>query len=206
MGGIPGAVAGGVTGAAYGATPSSPRRTDAALRSLFAGGATQTESYLNPFFEANTATTGSKQSLIDSARNTPVVGPAITRFMGSNMDQSMATAQTQFYNAAEAAQTPIKTVQFLTKNRPQEVPAYLQQHEKDLFLGVAADKIRQALSKIDAAQKEVANLPPESQETTAKFLYEQKKTMLKIGNEMLRSSYRPGQTEASPGQGTGNAR
>ncbi len=208
MGGAAGAAIGGGIGITIGARGASPRRVEAGVRSMFAGSASQTESYLNPFFEAST-NTKAPETLMDKARTAPIVGPTISRFMGSQMDQQMATASQQFYGAADNAEMPLKTIRYLQQNLPEEAPKYLHDHKAELEKGFVAEMIRSRLTEIDSAMKTVqgqTKMPAKEMEDQLERLYKAKMYVLDVGNKALRPGPQVGQASALPGQGQGAPR
>jgi len=207
FGGAKGAAVGGGIGITVGARGASPRRIEAGLHSLFATGASQTESYLNPFFDGTNQT--KDNSAYGIARDFPVVGPLVRNITGGQGDQSMVSRQNQFYTMAQQAQVPLNTVEFLRANKPAEVESYMRQHSNELSIGGVASHLQEKIGRIDKAIQEVQNdttLSNESLNSQLQTLYDIKKQILDVGINMMRSSPQVGQAAAFPGQGQGAPR
>ena len=172
---------------------------------MFASGATQTESYLNPFFEA-TQEMKDKTTPEDIARSAPVIGPAVSRFLGSPADQQQITAMNQFYNAAQAAQTPIATFEYLKKYQPEAAQAYMQAHQDELYQGAVANKLYAKMSELSTKEKEIqaaTDIPAVEKQDMLKNLRAARQMVISTGMQMLRPNPQVPQASAYPGQGQG---
>jgi hypothetical protein len=206
MFGTPGAAAGFTAGAAIGgAGIISPRRVDAGMRSMTAGAAGQTTSYLNPFFEGAQTT---KVSAWDVARNAPLVGPLVSRFTGGTGDQQANELTRQFYDRASTAAEPLKNMREMMKTDPTGAADYFQKNQTDIGIGIIAERAQQRMahfSQVEQHIKQDPSLTEGQRDEQLKNVYNVKVNALKSFIEMMKPSP-ASQTYANPGQGTGNAR
>lgn len=203
-GGWTGGLFGGVGGAAIGASGLSPRRIDAGVQSLTAGGGAMAEGYLNPFFHAVTRT--KQMEGPEAAQNIPVVGQIAKRFTTNPMDATEQALTDRFYNTAKQMQQPMATLQFLEKNHPDQVAGYLQEHKNDLWKGQMAQEMTSRLNELLQNQHTIENaegIDEAKRVQVLKNIHDVKVQILKTFTGVLE---KPGQTSTQPGAGTGNAR
>lgn len=208
LAGKEGAAIGGGIGITIGERGASPRRVDAGLRSMFAGSASQTESYLNPFFEGTTGTKVSSGPM-DVLRSAPVVGPMISRFMGSTLDQQRLTESKQFYQTVQDATVPLNTFEYLKKANPKEALSYYQSHKNDLFQAHSMATLGKRMSEVNAAEKRVQdspNLPEDKKVEMLANIARVREGIFAKAKEGARPSPQVGQATTQPGAGQGNAR
>ena len=155
-GGPVGAAVGFAGGAIIGAAGVSPRRIDAGVRSMFASGGTQTESYLNPFVDGVQHT---KNGPMDVVRSMPIVGSMANRFLGGTTDARLQELDRQFYDRAQDALQVRNTYENLIKTDPQKANAYAQQNKNDMFVSTLALASYSSLSDLKQAEAAIMANP-----------------------------------------------
>jgi len=198
-----GAALGGAIGTATGAFGVSPRRAEHIIDTTTAGVGRIATGFVDPFIG------GVKQTRMEGPEklaNTPVVGPIAARFTASSIDQTEQTAMQSFYRNAQNAQVPMKTMQFLAKNHPEQVESYIRQHQDQLWQGKIAVEMSKRLGQIENAQRQVEqsnNMDPNDKAQILQQLHGVKMQALKVFNGVIKPQ---GQVATNPGQGQGGAR
>lgn len=203
FGGWAGGIFAGMGGAAIGASGPSPRRTDAAVSSMTAGGGAMAESYLNPFF---TGTQRTKQMEgPEAAQQIPVVGQLVKRFTTNPMDATEQALTDRFYSSVKRLQQPGATLQFLEKNKPDQVAAYVEEHKDELWKGQMATEMQGRLNDLMQSQHKIENaqgLDEAKRVTILKNIHDVKVQILRTFTGVLEKP----NASSQPGAGQGNAR
>ena len=203
LAGPKGAALGGALGGAAGSFGISPRRAEHVIDTTTAGVGRMATGFTDPFLGAV------KQTHMEGPEklaNTPVAGPVLGRFVSTSVDQQEQNLTNKFYQDTQAAQQPLNTLRFLTKNHPEQVPAYIQAHQDDLWKGRVATNMQSRLSQILDAEKQIQNNQQmtDSDRTDAlKNLHEVKMQVLSVFTKVLKPSPQVPQASAYPGQGQG---
>jgi hypothetical protein len=205
LGGIKGAALGGGLGTITGTFGVSPRRAEHIIDSTTAGVGKIATGFVDPFIG------GVQQTKMGSDKytNMPVIGPIMGRFMGSSMDQQEQTLTEQFYRDAQRAQQPMQTIEFLKKNHPEQIPAYIESHKDDLWKAQVATQMQSRLGQVMNTQKAIEQnqqMSDKDRSEALKNLHEVKMQVLRVFAGVLRPTPQVGQAKAFYGEGQGNAR
>ena len=226
QGGVPGALAGGAEGATIGyllAGPKgsaigggigamsgtfgiSPRRAEHIIDTTTAGVGRMATGFVDPFLG------GVKQTHMEGPEKlsqTPIAGPVLGRFVSTSIDQQEEGMTNEFYRNAQLAQQPLATMQFLQKNHPDQVPAYVQTHTNELWKGQVATQMQGRLAQILNAQKTVEQntfMSDKDRADALKNLHEVKMKVLDVFTKVMKPSPQVGQAVAFPSQGQGAPR
>jgi hypothetical protein len=202
FGGWTGGAIGGAGGAIVGATGPSPRRTDAAIQSMTAGGGAMAEGYLNPFFGA----VGSTKQMEGPERvqNIPVAGLIAKRFTTNPMDAQEQALLDRFYSTAQQLQEPMTTLKFLEKNHPDQIENFLQTNKDQLWQAQMAQEMQSRLNEVIQAQHTIESaqgLAEDKRVQVLKNIHSVKVQILKTFTGVLDKP-----RSAQSGAGQGNAR
>lgn len=203
--GTKGAALGGALGSAVGAYGVSPERAEHVIDTTTAGAGRIATGFVDPFLG------GVKQTRMgqDKITNTPVVGPLVSRFLGSSQNQREVTAMHNFYRDAGAAAQIQNDLAYKSKNDPASVPAFLEQHKDDLWKAKLGVELQQKMSVIlstERALQQIAGDDSSSIAESLKNIRAVKLQLLDTFNSVLNQKPWSGQTAANPGQGQGGAR
>ena len=206
LGGPKGAALGGTLGGVTGAFGVSPRRADHVIDTTTSGVGKIATGLVDPFLG------GVKQTRLEGPEklaNTPIAGPVMGRFMSSSINQQEQTMTDKFYRDVQDAKEPINTLQFLSKNHPEQIPQYLQTHKNELWRGQVASQMESAYGELADAQKRIEQKQDMSDADKTKALrnlYDARMKMLSTFTTFLKKAAPSGQTTALPGQGQGSPR
>lgn len=206
LAGPKGAAAGGALGSIAGSFGISPRRAEHVIDTTTAGVAKIATGFVDPFLG------GVKQTRMEGPEklaSTPIAGPILGRFISISIDQQEQTQQNNFYRNVQEAQVPLNTLKFLEKNHPEQIPAYLQTHKKELWAGQVATTMSQRFGQIQNAEKMIqqnTSMPEKDRSEALKNLHAVKLQVLDTFNKVLKPSPQVGQATTQPGAGQGNAR
>lgn len=206
VGGPKGAAVGGGLGSILGTFGISPRRAEHVIDSTTAGVGRIATGFVEPFLG------GVKQTHMEGPEklaNTPVAGPILGRFVSTSIDQQEQSLTEQFYRDAQKAQEPLKTLQYLKKNSPQQIPAFLDKYKNELWMGQVATTMQQRLGQIQNAQKMIEQnetMPQADRAEALKNLHDIKLQVLGTFTKVMRPSPQVGQAASAPGQGQGAPR
>jgi hypothetical protein len=142
----------------------------------------------------------------DKYTTLPLAGPVLGRFLGSSADQQEQTLTEQFYRDAQKAQEPTNTLNFLKKNHPEQIPAYVESHKNELWRGTVATQMTSRLGQIQNAQRMIeqnTSMPEADRATALKNLHDIKLQVLGVFTKVMRPSPQVPQASAIPGQGQG---
>lgn len=155
FGGWKGGAIGAAGGAAIGAAGISPRRTDAAITSLTAGGGAMAEGYLNPFFQAAQKTRNMEGP--EALQNIPVAGQLAKRFTTNPMDAQEQALLDRFYSTVQKYQEPMNTLKFLEKNHPAQISQFMQSNKDQLWKAQMASEMQSRLNDLLSSQHQIEN-------------------------------------------------
>lgn len=202
FGGWKGGAVGAAGGAAVGAVGLSPRRIDAGINSLTAGGGAMAEGYLNPFFQAAQKTRNMEGP--EAAQNVPVVGQVAKRFTTNPMDAQEQALLDRFYTTVQQYQEPMNTLKFLEKNHPDQIVDFLQTNKDKLWRAQMASEMQSRLNDLLSSQHQIENaegLDEAKRIEVLKNIHAVKVQILKTFTGVLDKPMKSTQ----PGAGQGNA-
>jgi hypothetical protein len=206
LAGNKGAAIGGALGSITGSFGVSPRRAEHVIDTTTAGVGRMATGFVDPFIAAV------KQTHMEGPEklaNTPVAGPILGRFVSTSIDQQEQSLQYQFYKDAQAAQQPMQTIEFLKKNHPEQIPAYIESHKDDLWKAQVATQMQSRLGQVMNTQKAIEQnqqMSDKDRSEALKNLHEVKMQVLRVFAGVLRPTPQVGQAKAFYGEGQGNAR
>ena len=164
--GVPGALVAGGIGAAVGAAGLSPRRIDAFMRGTTAGAGEIATTALDPFMGQRTKEVQGPEAW----RQQPGIGPIISRFVSSPMDQQEHDLQDRFYNNIDKVTPAYKTFKDLEKRDPDEAGRYLAANRDSIQKGSLAVKMQEKLAYINSMQRQLEQNPQVSPQDRQKYL------------------------------------
>jgi len=207
-GGAPGAAIGTLAGGGLGASGRvSPRRVASGAGTLFAGAATQAESYLDPFFQGVKLT--KNPSAYQIARQAPIVGSTIKRFTGSDVNQEEITLSQQLDMYSKGAIEAYNTAKHYEQIDPQKSAKWVQDHADELWKAGVVTQLQSKLRDIAHNERAITmnqSFSDDDKMNMIRKLRDLRITMLRIGVNMIKPSPQIGQASAFPGNAQGSPR
>jgi hypothetical protein len=103
-------------------------------------------------------------------RQQPGIGPIISRFVSSPMDQQEHDLQDRFYNNIDKVTPAYKTFKDLEKRDPDEAGRYLAANRDSIQKGSLAVKMQEKLAYINSMQRQLEQNPQVSPQDRQKYL------------------------------------
>lgn len=191
IGGPKASVAAGVAGSMIGSMGLSPRRIEHVV-SGFTAGVGSTASGLTDILSKPPSTEKPFPFQGQEAtRQTPVIGPIASRFIGSPVDQTERDAENKFYTTVQTAQINVQTLDMLMKQKPAEAVGYLQSHKAEIITGKLGQAMVKRLGQVNSLQRTIQDsdaMAPDDKIKALKSLHDFKMQMLSAFNGALASA------------------
>lgn len=204
LAGPQGAAIGGGLGSIAGTYGISPRRAEHIIDTTTAGTGRIATSFVDPFL-GGVAQTRTGPAIL----NKPIIGPIAGRFISPNINQVESDASTKFYDQVKQAQQPLKDMEFLQKNRPQDLAAYMQNNKNNIAMGHLAEGMERQMAKYNSMQRMIENnqsMNSDTKNESLKNLHAMRVKLMSVFNAAMAKSPQVGQASAFPGQGQGAPR